>query len=718
MAIKPSDAPDPSLEFEGDIVQEFGPPAPGSRPHNISEYYRGGVNVPDIPSNATIPASGEVSFSDYYGAVANLPTTGNIFLSNSQGTAIGNIAPGTVIYINAGNVEDENGLTGTNNWNARFVVGGSVPNYTSNVSRNTNGTLTHTYTVTEADALNDRVIYAEAFVLDDGGNLSATLTSNTVTASLSTSYSIFVSDTDMTEGGSKTFVINVSNPLSGGETLDYQITGQQSSLDRITTDLTGDFTITGNQAQFLVSTSSDNFYHGGTTFQLSITGRVSGKEAISSEITILDLAPSVNFRNATITVPTSVDEGDDIVIPAGSLEGRNIKDATDILFATTEDLWVFDAGTIVLPSRTIKRLSETIDWEWVSAANLYRNSADISFPTLRDESVFTDGTVELQFVIDNVFQPTPIRNVAVNNIFLPDSYSFTVDNTNDSVEEGNDLLFTATRTRGTSTLFKRIYYEITGPTGNALSRVSASTGFIELNVSTVGESTSIQETVATSYLPGNQSDDSGVIKFYDTDTDDNLNIIIGEELGSATFTITENTTFPDLPASVTERAGGDPDSVFVAVRLYGNGEIRTAETGIQETALKGTWVPIRDYGIAYRVRLTDVTESEGIPGNLVRSNPVPDGQYIALPTTPDGFVEWGVTAVRIEPDPGVAGIDGTLEVNQTGTNNSDSCNLVLEANTSNEVGGDAPIGTTGGTSGGGTGVLNPDGPPPEGGENP
>lgn len=48
-----------------DIATEFG----GATPHSISEYYRGGANVPNITQNNSIPISGQVSWSDYYGTV-------------------------------------------------------------------------------------------------------------------------------------------------------------------------------------------------------------------------------------------------------------------------------------------------------------------------------------------------------------------------------------------------------------------------------------------------------------------------------------------------------------------------------------------------------------------------------------------------------------------------------------------------------------------------
>ncbi len=51
------------------IVGEFG----GSAPHGLSEYYRNGGLV--TPQNTTVPTSGTISISDFYGTVAQTTTT-------------------------------------------------------------------------------------------------------------------------------------------------------------------------------------------------------------------------------------------------------------------------------------------------------------------------------------------------------------------------------------------------------------------------------------------------------------------------------------------------------------------------------------------------------------------------------------------------------------------------------------------------------------------
>lgn len=46
------------------IVGEFG----GTAPHSLSEYYRGGGLVPNVPGNANIPTSGAIPMGGFYGS--------------------------------------------------------------------------------------------------------------------------------------------------------------------------------------------------------------------------------------------------------------------------------------------------------------------------------------------------------------------------------------------------------------------------------------------------------------------------------------------------------------------------------------------------------------------------------------------------------------------------------------------------------------------------
>ena len=48
-----------------DLADEFG----GTAPHELSEYYRGGGEVPNSAANNAVPTSGTISLGDFYGAV-------------------------------------------------------------------------------------------------------------------------------------------------------------------------------------------------------------------------------------------------------------------------------------------------------------------------------------------------------------------------------------------------------------------------------------------------------------------------------------------------------------------------------------------------------------------------------------------------------------------------------------------------------------------------
>tara|TARA_B100000214_G_C23949926_1_gene619950 strand:+ start:315 stop:974 length:660 start_codon:yes stop_codon:yes gene_type:complete len=52
------------------IAAEFG----GSTPHSLSEYYRGGANVPSHSNTAGIPTGGAISMSNFYGKSNTAPT--------------------------------------------------------------------------------------------------------------------------------------------------------------------------------------------------------------------------------------------------------------------------------------------------------------------------------------------------------------------------------------------------------------------------------------------------------------------------------------------------------------------------------------------------------------------------------------------------------------------------------------------------------------------
>lgn len=80
MAVKSSG----SLSFNTDIVGEFG----GSTPHSLSEYYRGGANVPSGVTD--VPTSGAINFSDFYGTSNAVDITYYVVGAGGGGGGAGN----------------------------------------------------------------------------------------------------------------------------------------------------------------------------------------------------------------------------------------------------------------------------------------------------------------------------------------------------------------------------------------------------------------------------------------------------------------------------------------------------------------------------------------------------------------------------------------------------------------------------------------------------
>lgn len=109
MAIKDSDAVDPSLSFENDIVLEFlasDSTAAANRPHSLSEYYKEGGIVPAAsPANDRIPLSGSISFHDFYGAVNLIEATIDLDDLGNQGALT------TDLYEKANSITGEGDLS-------------------------------------------------------------------------------------------------------------------------------------------------------------------------------------------------------------------------------------------------------------------------------------------------------------------------------------------------------------------------------------------------------------------------------------------------------------------------------------------------------------------------------------------------------------------------------------------------------------------------------
>ena len=67
------------------LVTEFG----GSTPHALTEYYRGGSLVPNNSDNQSVPTSGAISLTNFFGATATSGTDDHTIQIQSTTGAIG-----------------------------------------------------------------------------------------------------------------------------------------------------------------------------------------------------------------------------------------------------------------------------------------------------------------------------------------------------------------------------------------------------------------------------------------------------------------------------------------------------------------------------------------------------------------------------------------------------------------------------------------------------
>ena len=86
-----------------DLVTEFG----GSTPHALTEYYRGGSLVPDTATNSSVPASGAISLTDFFGAadtvtwttVVTVAVVSGIFTQSGFFGSNGSLSDSTVDFL-------------------------------------------------------------------------------------------------------------------------------------------------------------------------------------------------------------------------------------------------------------------------------------------------------------------------------------------------------------------------------------------------------------------------------------------------------------------------------------------------------------------------------------------------------------------------------------------------------------------------------------------
>jgi sugar lactone lactonase YvrE len=251
----------------------------GIDPVELSDYYRGGVYVPDLPLNANVPASGTINLQNFYGAtISTFNISPNVGTVNEGGTVRFNVTTnnfsGTLFWSILGSVTNADFSSPLN----AVTSGGTL-----SVSANT-GLLditTNTDSTTEG---------SESFSV----RLKALSTSGPV---VTQSSNVFINDTSIAPfyvnlarstgttliaPNNVTFTLT-SNGIPNGRTVGYTITGIQAD-DLSSGSLTGNFTMSNNTAT--VTLGIDSFI--GQLFLLDVnaTDKVARLKANQSLTTL------------------------------------------------------------------------------------------------------------------------------------------------------------------------------------------------------------------------------------------------------------------------------------------------------------------------------------------------------------------------------------------------------------------------------------------------
>ena len=304
-----------------DISTEFG----GTAPHALSEYYRDGVYSDgiNIPAGETsIPASGPISLSDFYGTSAVIPATYSLTPStttpNEGDTVVftfggANLLDGTVYFSIA------HGTTSNADFTVTPPQDGSrtAVTITSGVYSPTSVSLT-----LDADAFTDGSSETFTAYMHDANTGGTQLATSGVVTVADTSLtptpiynSVAFSPTAINEDGATntTFTVNTSNVIDG-TTVGYTITGV--SVDDISlVSLTGNITITSNTGTVVFNAIADATTEGAevATLTLAATDSVgTSTGSLSDTVTINDtsLTPSaVNLNNITSDTATTATTG-------------------------------------------------------------------------------------------------------------------------------------------------------------------------------------------------------------------------------------------------------------------------------------------------------------------------------------------------------------------------------------------------------------------------
>lgn len=518
MAIKQSNDPDPSLGLAEDIQGEF----TGTNPVSLSEYYRGGSFVPDIPLNTTISASGAISFSMFYGTQANTPSTGLPIITDDAGVVIPNVYVGRTLYVNVSGISDTDGIQ-AGSWEVKWTnltnpTGSEA--FVASSDPDVNGVLSITAT---ASAVAEEW-QAEVKFLDTPGD-ETILTSASVTVEVFSpgpQVTIFLDpdDSPNTYQGSilTSSVTYFFNP-PGSQTVNWQ-----RLVGTFWQDISGEDNSTYTVTAFNAFNGDQIRLKATETLDLSQIGLgIVEFDGFSNVI-----GPAENFP-ATGIVELRAEPETDPLSPGVTLlaDASNISDRDGISdYTYTWTRSDIGGGNPVVVQTTGGILTTTDTY----TTNLTDDvDKDFSVSVVVTDSI---GTAVGDSQFNNVESAIVSNTVTVTN-----ATNFTVTNNNTSVEEGQQTRFTFEVANAIAETYD---WEITG-SAQVLSQVSNTTGSIGANATTVTATTfdvDISTTIDTEYS-------SGV-----------------DKIGDLTFTVTGSNTGATQSLTI-DLNNGNPTAAFL-----------------------------------------------------------------------------------------------------------------------------------------------------------
>jgi hypothetical protein len=257
----------------------------GVDPVELSDYYRGGIYVPNITLNANVPTSGSINLQNFYGAtIATFNISPNVSTVNEGGTVrfdvITSNFSGTLYWSILGSVTNSDFSSPLN----AVTSGGTLTvedNYgqldlTTSADLNTEGS--------ESFFVRLKALSTSGPVVTQSANV---IINDTSTAPFYVN--LTRSDSTILAPNNITFTLT-SNGIPNGRTVGYTITGIQAD-DLSSGSLTGNFTINNNTAT--VTLGIDSFI--GELFFMSSTTQM---RRIKANATLSTLGTSIQQTRA------------------------------------------------------------------------------------------------------------------------------------------------------------------------------------------------------------------------------------------------------------------------------------------------------------------------------------------------------------------------------------------------------------------------------------